>query len=177
MEKLLGVHLWDRIEDTIPLNHAQYAYQKGKSTDLALHKLTKEIEKAILFKDFSLGAFLYIEGAFDNTGYEAIMRALTRRNIDNATKGWIKSMLADRIVSSTLGNEKQTISSTRGCPQGGVLSPLLWSLVVDELLVELEAEGFVVIGYADDIAVFISGKFEGTVRAHGRSTTTYHELV
>lgn len=35
---------------------------------------------------------------------------------------------------------------------------------MDELLVELEAEGFVVIGYADDIAVFISGKFEGTVR-------------
>lgn len=79
MEKLLGVQLWDHIEDTIPLNHAQYAYQKGKSTDLALHKLTKEIEKAILFKDFSLGAFLDIEGDFDNTGFEAIMRALTRQ--------------------------------------------------------------------------------------------------
>lgn len=131
---------------------------------MALHKLTTEIEKAILFKDFSLGAFLDIEGAFDNTGYEAIMRALTRRNIDEATKNWIRSMLADRIVSSTLGNDKHTISSTRGCPQGGVLSPLLWSLVVDELLVELEREGFVVIGYADDIAVFISGKFEGKVR-------------
>jgi hypothetical protein len=30
----------------------------------------------------------------------------------------------------------------RGCPQGGVLSPLLWSLVVEELLVGLNQGGF-----------------------------------
>lgn len=67
-------------EGSIPLNYAQYVYQKGKSTDLA-------IERAILFKGFSLGALLDIEGALDNTGYDAIRRALTRRNIDRATKG------------------------------------------------------------------------------------------
>jgi len=38
-----------------------------------------------------------------------------------------------------------------GCPQGGVLSPLLWCLVVDELLTKLKESGFLVFGYADDV--------------------------
>lgn len=35
MEKLLDVHLRNGIEATIPLNNAQFAYRKGKSTELA----------------------------------------------------------------------------------------------------------------------------------------------
>ena len=42
-----------------------------------------------------------------------------------------------------------------GCPQGGVLSPLLWSLGVDELLHLLTDQGCHPIGYADDILVIV----------------------
>ena len=41
----------------------------------------------------------------------------------------------------------------RGCPQGGVLSPLLWSVTVDDLLPKLSAEGYNCFGYADDLAI------------------------
>jgi hypothetical protein len=44
----------------------------------------------------------------------------------------------------------------RGYLQGGVLLPLLWSLVVDELLWELNGNDYYTIGYADDIVVLIS---------------------
>jgi hypothetical protein len=40
----------------------------------------------------------------------------------------------------------------RGCPQGGVLSPLLWCLVVDELITGLNEGGIYVQGYADDMS-------------------------
>jgi hypothetical protein len=45
---------------------------------------------------------------------------------------------------------------------GGILSPLLWSLVVDKLLGEIN-KGYYAIGYADDIAILINGKFPQTV--------------
>jgi hypothetical protein len=41
-------------------------------------------------------------------------------------------------------------SVARGCPQGGEPSPLLWSLVVDELCWELNHNDYYTGGYADD---------------------------
>jgi hypothetical protein len=45
----------------------------------------------------------------------------------------------------------------------GVLSPLLWSLVVDDLLWGLDSNGYYTVGYADDIVILINGKFLQTV--------------
>jgi hypothetical protein len=44
-----------------------------------------------------------------------------------------------------------------------MLLPLLWSLVVDELLGKLNKGGYYAIGYADDMAILINGKFPQTV--------------
>jgi hypothetical protein len=50
----------------------------------------------------------------------------------------------------------------RGCPQGGVLSLLLWCLVVDDLLARLSGNGVSMPGYADDIRLLAVGKFPNT---------------
>jgi hypothetical protein len=42
-------------------------------------------------------------------------------------------MLGGRKITATLAGEIMEWSVTSGYPQGGILSPLLWSLVVDEL--------------------------------------------
>jgi hypothetical protein len=39
----------------------------------------------------------------------------------------------------------------------------MWSLVVDDLLWELNHRGYYTVGYADDIAILINGKFPQTV--------------
>ncbi|CAH1992409.1 unnamed protein product [Acanthoscelides obtectus] len=50
-----------------------------------------------------------------------------------------------------------------GCPQGGVLSPFLWAVLVDTLLQGLTAEGFYCLGYADDIVVVVKGFHARTI--------------
>ena len=52
---------------------------------------------------------------------------------------------------------------SRGCPQGGVLSPLLWCLVVNELLVRLYKGSVYAQGCADDICLLAVGKFPNTI--------------
>jgi len=47
----------------------------------------------------------------------------------------------------------------RGYLQGGILSPLLWSLVVDELIEGPSKNGCYTLGCADDIAILIGRKF------------------
>jgi hypothetical protein len=54
-------------------------------------------------------------------------------------------------------------SVARGCPHGCLHSPLLWNLVVDDLILELNKKGDYTVGYADDIAILINGKFPHTV--------------
>ncbi len=51
----------------------------------------------------------------------------------------------------------------KGCPQGEVLSPLLWCLVIDSRLLKLNVLGYTVQAYADDLATVIQGKHLNTV--------------
>jgi len=56
-----------------------------------------------------------------------------------------------------------TRNVSRGTPQGGVLSPLLWVLVVNKLLSLLEEAGTKVVAYADDVDILLQGKFPQTL--------------
>jgi hypothetical protein len=44
---------------------SQYAYQRGRSTEAALHDLVQKIEGRLNQKEFSLGVFLDIDGTFN----------------------------------------------------------------------------------------------------------------
>src|SRR5450759_4882912 len=93
-------------------------------------------------KHSCLGVFLDIEGAFDNVGFDAIIEAARYHGIPSIITNWIYQMLKNRNLFSTLRQAEISKLSVRGCPQGGVLSPLLWNLVADTLLRELNNSGF-----------------------------------
>lgn len=141
----------------------QHAYLKGKSVDTALHEVVKEAEKALYHNQYALAAFLDIEGAFNNVTTEAIREALNSLGVDNALIRWIGNMLNSRIVISNIGENSTKIFVNRGTPQGGVLSPLLWVLVVNKILKTLDIHHIKVIAYADDVAIVITGLFPKTI--------------
>jgi hypothetical protein len=53
-------------------------------------------------KEVALGAFLDIEGAFDNTSFEAITTAARLRELVETCCRWIRSMLGGRLVHTSL---------------------------------------------------------------------------
>jgi hypothetical protein len=62
---------------------------------------------------------------------------LKRYRIGHTIIRWIRETLEGRRTNAALGGVSRIIAVVRGCPQGDVLSPLLWNLVVYELLVGL----------------------------------------
>jgi hypothetical protein len=48
---------------------SQYAYQRGRSIEAALYHLVEKIEGSLNQKEFALGEFLDIDGAFDIASY------------------------------------------------------------------------------------------------------------
>ena len=120
--------------------------------------MVTKIEKTFRAKEIALAAFLDIEGAFDNASHSSIAIAMNKRDFHGSIVDWISAMLKNRNVTARLGDATITVKTTKGCPQGGVLSPLLWSLIVDDLLDSLEALGFEIIGFADNIVIITRGK-------------------
>jgi ribonuclease HI len=163
VERLIDRYLREHVIRMHPLHSNQHAYQAGKSTETALHGIVGRIEGALHRKEYALGAFFDIEGAFDNAPYDVILSALGERSTEPSVVKWIKFMLQHRRVNCTMGDSTRQALVRRGCPQGGVLSPLLWSLVVDGLLRRLNAAGLFTQGYSDDGVVLITGHSLGTV--------------
>ena len=163
VERLVDRRLRERILRDYPLHPNQHAYQPGKSTETALHCLIGRIERALDRKQFALGAFFDIEGAFDNAPFDAMVGALEARGTDVSHCAWVRCMLESRQITGINAQASKTVSAVRGCPQGGVLSPLLWALTVDEVLTRLEKAGIYCQGYSDDGVILVEGQDLGTV--------------
>jgi hypothetical protein len=84
--------------------------------------------------------------------------AASNHGVNNTCCRWLRDTLKGRKVQATMFNETLQVSVARSCPQGGVLSPLLWDLVAEDLLVTLNNQGYYIQGYADDIVILILGK-------------------
>ena len=115
-------------------------------------------------KERALGSFLDIEGAFDNTSFNAITTAARERGLEETCCRRMGSILEIRLVHPFLMGSSLTARVVGGCPHGGVFSPVLWVLVVGRLLVVTNVPGFNNYGYADDIVIIVQGKFGYTVR-------------
>lgn len=161
MERLLDLHLRDKLSSQ--LNASQHAYLKGKSVETALHDVVSIIERNLYYREFTLASFLDIEGAFNNVETASIRNALEKAGAEGAIVDWIDNMLKSRIINSEMAGDAVKKTVTRGTPQGGVISPLLWLLVVDQVLESMKAKGFKVVAYADDVVILISGKHLPTI--------------
>ena len=154
MERVVLWHMEEDLKIYSKLSKKQYGFVRGSSTETALHKLVHKIEKTIINSGMALGTFLDVEGAFDNIAFNAIERALKQKCESAAVNKWIMSLLQNRTTTVELNGCKKIIKIKKGCPQGGILSPFLWNLVVDSLLsytkdrIPCDLQG-----YADDLAL------------------------
>jgi hypothetical protein len=164
LEKLLDRHIKDGALVEKPLHQNQFAYRASMSTETALLQVVRRLEKPLNHKEIVLGAFLDIEGAFDNTYLNAIITAARERGLEETCCRWVRSVLESRLVHTTLMGSSLTDRVVGGCPQRGVLSPFLWNLVVDRLLATTNDLGFSTFGYVDDIIIIVWGRFAHTVR-------------
>lgn len=163
LERLIESYIKETTLQERPLHPRQHAYTKGRSTETALHDLTSRVEESIRNGNSALVGFLDIEGAFDNAPFGRIKEATEKLGVDGTIVNWIDNMLRQRTIQSELGRDTVKVTATRGCPQGGVLSPLLWNITVNSLLTKLDDKNHYAQAYADDVAIIYSGKDTSTL--------------
>ncbi|MEC9321195.1 MAG: reverse transcriptase domain-containing protein [Chloroflexota bacterium] len=165
VERVVQWHMEANLDMETVLHKNQFGFRKGLSTEAALHTIVNKIENQILKGEFALGTFLDIEGAFDNVSFKAISRALDKYCPSTTVNNWINTLIKSRSTTVELNGAKRTIISMRGTPQGGILSPLLWNLVMNNLFsftrdrIPCDLQGF-----ADDLLLLARGTDADTLR-------------
>ena len=91
-----------------------------------------------------------LEKFFDHVNHDILMDRLAKRIADKRVLKLIRLYLQAGILANGLCSER-----FEGTPQGGPLSPLLTSVVLDEVDRELERRGHRFVRYADDCNVYV----------------------
>ena len=157
LETLILWHLQTDLKIEKASSKHQHGFKAGSSTDTAVVNLIEKIENAINNGNHALGIFLDIEGAFDNLPYDTIEEALNKTEAKGQIANWIICMIKSRSICLKMAGAEIIRTIAKGAPQGGVLSPFLWNLVLDGLLT-MFAKTQDLQAFADDLCLLIIGK-------------------
>jgi len=79
-----------------------------------------------------LDVFLHIRGAFNYIPFDSMCNALVRHGIRSTAVWRIRAVLEGHLAMVAINDSSIKVVVSRGCPKGGVLSPLQWCL--DDLI-------------------------------------------
>ncbi|KZS04064.1 Uncharacterized protein APZ42_033066 [Daphnia magna] len=140
------------------LSPSQHGFTLGRSTESAAHSLISFCESSNLAKCTTACAFLDIKSAFDAAWHPAIISALDSRNCPRYLTQLILSFLSDRTAFFSLNESSLIVNVGLRCPQGGVLSPFLWSVLIDDVLRLCFPFISFTVAFADDLTVAAAHK-------------------
>ena len=124
---------------------SSYGYRVGRSCHQAISKATLFIrrynKRHVVDMDLSK--------CFDTLDHELILKFVRKRIADGSILNLIKQFLNSGVM---IGSAFE--SSEVGSPQGGVISPLLSNIYLDEFDQEMMRRQHRIVRYADDILIF-----------------------
>ena len=153
--------LW-RMEDTNlrlnPLETEQHGFTKSRSTDSAITVTLSYLEYPLTRKEYAVMCLLDFEGAYDSLQNTSMERALRESGADENIISWYNDFFYFRKSLVEIKGVSKTVYHTQGAPQGGCGSPLLWNLVLNELIKLIKSMPTVrIVTYADDVAILTWG--------------------
>ena len=166
MERVILWHINQNHLKISPLSDNQHAFRSGRSTETALTSLVTQIEEGLEKKEYALGVFLDIQGAFDNVSAKAIERGMRKKGLPESLIKWYCHYVGHRRLVVDHNGIKVVRYLTRGTPQGGVLSPVIWNLVFEDFLALFEQRRVTANGFADDGALMILGENPHVMMMH-----------
>nr|XP_049697305.1 uncharacterized protein LOC126054733 [Helicoverpa armigera] len=128
-----------------------------RSTEDALYTLVKHVQDKLRLKKLIVLVSLDIEGAFDSAWWPAIRVRLAEEGCPVNVRRLLDSYLDSRKVRVRYAGEECTRETNKGCVQGSIGGPILWNLLLDPLLQDLERRGNFVQAFADDIVLVVDG--------------------
>ena len=138
------------------LSPAQFGFRKGIGTIHALHSVMHTVRKALNDKQDCIAVFIDLAKAFDTVDHTNLIHKLSHYGVRGVELQWFESFLRGRSQAVRLnGVTSESLDLTAGVPQGSVLGPLLFNIVINDLFL---SHGLTSVSYADDCTVIASSR-------------------
>lgn len=158
MERMITERLTYYIESRGLLSSYQSGFRKGRGTMDPVVCLESDIRKAQVNREVVVAVFFDVEKAYDMVWKDGLLIKLYKMGITGRAYSWIKNFLNDRVIQVQIGvarSNKYKIDN--GTPQGSIISPLLFSIMVNDVFSGLD-KNIMQSLFADDGALWRRGR-------------------
>ncbi|KAG0421998.1 hypothetical protein HPB47_002141 [Ixodes persulcatus] len=163
MEKIVLRRIQWYLEKHECLDPRQTGFREAMGTHDSLKLLYEEVMADKNKQNPRLVVALDIQKAFDAVPHWAVARGAKAFGIRGKALNFIEDFLCNRNFQVKIGDTKGPLTAnSRGVPQGAVISPVLFNMVMASLparLRTIEGLGFTI--YADDVRLWTRGGYLG----------------
>ena len=152
MESFLKDTLMEHLVNNNLLSPRQHGFISGRSTVTQLLSYLDSCIGDIVNGDVVDVVYLDFQKAFEPVPHVRLIKKLIAYGIGGELLAWITEYLEDRNQVVVVNGEKSCTGSViSGIPQGTVLGPLLFVIYINDILDNIDSEGFL---FADDAKIF-----------------------
>ena len=142
-EKAIAIRLLEHLVKHELITKHQYAYQSGKSVQQAIFELVSAVFDSLENHELTIGLFHDMSKAYDNVYHEGLFNKLEAKGFRGTALALLKSYNVDRLLyvcireyrtnESPRSHFSNTIKWNQGVPQGSLLGPYMFLVVMDDL--------------------------------------------
>ena len=159
LERVMNRRLISISEERIILSPTQAGYRKHRSTEDQLSFIAQEIENAFQEKKKVVSVFFDLTKAFDKVWREGLLLKILKSGGSGRMYRWIRCFLHDRSARIKLdGHLSRSVKMREGVPQGGVISPTLLLLYINNITTVLPRHVSNTL-HTDDLAVWSASEY------------------
>lgn len=152
LERVVHYQLYNFLFKNNLMNALQSGFRPGHSTVTALVKVSDDIRLGMEQQKITLLTLLDFSNAFNTVDPDILLAILKSINISVSVVDWFRSYLNARRQRIKVDSKLSDWSDVKaGVPQGGVLSPLLFSIFINSITRNISCTHHL---YADDLQIY-----------------------
>ena len=157
MERIVARRLAWFVENEGLLSKYQCAFRKNRCTVDHVVRLESEVRSGFLRNKYTLAVFLDFQSAYNLTNTTALLWKLYHLGFRGRLMCYLREYLKERTFQVKCGRLSDNFNQTNGLLQGGVISPLLFNLMINDIFDNIPDYISYAI-YADDCTMWIQGR-------------------
>ena len=154
MERMVAQRLTWFVESKQLISKYQCAFKKGRSTTDHLVRLESEVRRGFFYHQYTLAVFFDLKSAYNLTSKAALLTKMYNLGFRGRLMHFIDSYLDNRTFQVRNGVLSDTFQQQNGLVQGGVLSPILFNIMINDIFDNIDEDVSRAI-YADDCSMWV----------------------